>query len=100
MLAFDSHSLSTSQAGGFSGCSWTGFRAGTKWLFAGVNLDTLKKETDRNTEDAVGHQPQFQSWTGSTAALPTAGFWGKWTGESAMFNYIVLYYLVSISATM
>lgn len=40
----------------------TGFRAGTKWLFAGVNLGTLeKKETNRNTEDAAGHQPRFQS---------------------------------------
>ena len=40
-----------------------GFRVGTERLFAGVNLDTLekKKETDINTEDAVGHQPQFQS---------------------------------------
>lgn len=40
----------------------TGFRADTKCLFASVNLDTLKKkENDRNTEDAVGHQPWFQS---------------------------------------
>lgn len=60
----------------------TGFRAATKWFFAGVNLDTLKKkETNRNTEDAVGHQPWYQSWTGSTAALPTAGFWAKKDSE-------------------
>lgn len=43
-----------------------GFRVSTEWLFGGVNLDTLKekkkkREPDINTEDAVGHRPQFQS---------------------------------------
>lgn len=66
----------------------TGFRAGTKWLFAGVNLGTLgKKETDRNAEDAVGHQPWFQSHApAAQQPFQQHVFGEKRTVKSGMFN--------------
>lgn len=58
---------------GFVDALGAGFRAGTNLLFVCVNVDTPKKETERNAADADSTAVS-ESQTGSmVAALPMAG---------------------------